>query len=472
MFSCLLLHSESSTEPLLGKKCDVNVQIVGQTGRGKASASYNLDKDYSDVVLYVPSLISHSGANRQQVTLSKCQMELSANAGQPPSKHAFELAKLDTGEYSTIMRSLPAYLELKKRYKELVLTYCGAHSCEDTLLHLGDLPACQLRLEMEFLLQFVSSSSPCTTQSNLQHLIHNKLPTEKLSYTLSLASPLCIENVTTLPPPSSSSSSCSPDLLSPHLHSSMLGPNWRHVSTANRNIVHVSYEFSCSIDNHDMEADPCPFSSGFAIELSGDVPSGCCCSVFAQDGATRTATEVACSSSSSACTDPMAALSSYDGVMMVNNALTRDQLPMKLQEQPLYPSEFIFVIDCSGSMSGTKIRAAADTLITCVKSLPVGCFFNVIAFGSTFRHLFHDSTEYSKKSVERAVQFANQLSASLGGTELLTPLRWLFKKPHCSGLPRQVLIVTDGGVTNTQAVLHTVRKNRHQARYGVRMCSV
>lgn len=51
---------------------------------------------------------------------------------------------------------------------------------------------------------------------------------------------------------------------------------------------------------------------------------------------------------------------------------------------PFHPSEFVFLMDCSGSISGKNIQAAADMLIMCIKSLPEGSFFNVITFGSTF----------------------------------------------------------------------------------------
>ena len=154
----------------------------------------------------------------------------------------------------------------------------------------------------------------------------------------------------------------------------------------------------------------------------------------------------------------------WDTIMALNITLSRDQLPF-IQQHQVYPSEFVFVIDCSGSMSGSNIQSATDMLVMCVKSLPNGCYFNVIAFGSHFRQLFHASEKYSKHTVERAVLFANQLQATLGGTDLLPPLQWIFKKASCDSLPRQLFIVTDGGVTNTQQVINLIKRNKKQARY-------
>ena len=419
MFSYLLLHSGSQSEPIVAQKCDVNVQVVGLVGRGKAYASYTLENDYENLLLYLPSLIAHRDATRQQVRLVDCKVQV--KSGGEVRTHTL---RLDASEYSSSGRSLPEYASLKNRYKDLLTAYFGAHSCEDVLLHLGDLPSgCELSAHFEFLIKFSSATSTSSVQ---QYLICNRLPTQSLSYVLNLASPLMVEDVTPV-------GMCDVPTL-----------NWTHLSGTDQNVVQITYECLCPSAVAATEMQSSSYSSGFAVKLAEGVSMGCCCGLVSENARH---------------------CSKWDSVMMLNNTFSRGQLPTHLQQKLLFPSEFVFVIDCSGSMSGTKIQSAADTLITCVKSLPKGCYFNVIAFGSTFRQLFHTSAEYSKKSVERAVQFANQLQASLGGTELLQPLRWVFKKPRCSSLPCQMFIITDGGVTNTQAIIHTVRKNRHQARY-------
>ena len=449
MFSCLLLHSTSS-EPLVGKKCDVNVQVIGQVGRGKATSTYLLDRDYTDVILYVPSMIAHRDATRQHVRLTQCQVQLlgSGSGREEVETRAFELTKLDSVEYSSYMPTLPKYAALKKRYKELLTFYCSAHSCDDILLHLGNLPAgSELKTQFEFLVRFTSTN----TNSRLQYQVHNKLPTQYLSYTLNLASPLMVQDVSPL-----CISGCD---------NAMQNFSWESLGNDNggnyNNIIQVSYE--AAFTTRDADPQLSAYSSGFVVQLVDGVSAGCCCSFSSQQAL------VPSSLCSSSAVHTRTTNSECDAIMMLNTTFSREQLPTHLQHEQLHPSEFVFVVDCSGSMSGTNILAAADTLITCVKSLPEGCYFNVIAFGSTFRQMFHSSEKYSKQTLEKAVAFANQLKACLGGTELLSPLRWIFKGSRCNGLPCQVFILTDGGVTNTQAVLHTVRKNRHQARY-VEVC--
>ena len=126
--------------------------------------------------------------------------------------------------------------------------------------------------------------------------------------------------------------------------------------------------------------------------------------------------------------------------------------------------EFIFVIDRSGSMHGAYIGSARDTLILFLKSIPPGCYFNIIGFGSSYEHLFPESVPYNQTNLDRAVQHAQQMDANLGGTELMSPLEFIFKQKLLLGLPRQVMVLTDGSVSNTQACINLVKKNVSSSR--------
>ena len=78
--------------------------------------------------------------------------------------------------------------------------------------------------------------------------------------------------------------------------------------------------------------------------------------------------------------------------------------------------EFIFLVDRSGSMSGEFIKSARETLILFLKSIPPGCSFNIIGFGSNYESLFPSSVPYNQENLDRAIQHAECVEADLGGT--------------------------------------------------------
>ena len=126
--------------------------------------------------------------------------------------------------------------------------------------------------------------------------------------------------------------------------------------------------------------------------------------------------------------------------------------------------EFIFLVDRSGSMSGSFIKSASETLVLFLKSLPEGSYFNIYGFGSRFESLFSLSVLYTQDSLVKATNHAQNLKANLGGTEILPPLRQIFNQPEISGIPRQIFILTDGAVSNTAECINEVGKNSHKAR--------
>ena len=85
-------------------------------------------------------------------------------------------------------------------------------------------------------------------------------------------------------------------------------------------------------------------------------------------------------------------------------------------------NEFIFVVDCSGSMSDeNKIGLARQAMILFLKSLPLNCHFNIIRFGSGYESLFNDITVvYNEENARKAEELINGMQADLGGTELVS----------------------------------------------------
>uniref|UniRef100_A0A8C3IH18 von Willebrand factor A domain containing 5B1 n=1 Tax=Chrysemys picta bellii TaxID=8478 RepID=A0A8C3IH18_CHRPI len=126
--------------------------------------------------------------------------------------------------------------------------------------------------------------------------------------------------------------------------------------------------------------------------------------------------------------------------------------------------EFIFLIDRSGSMSGMNISRVKDALLVILKSLAPACLFNVIGFGSTFKTLFPSSQTYCEKSLAIACESIKKLRADMGGTNILSPLKWIIRQPIHRGHPRLLFLLTDGAVSNTGKVIALLRNQSFSTR--------
>ncbi|UJR18035.1 hypothetical protein I4U23_004936 [Adineta vaga] len=119
-------------------------------------------------------------------------------------------------------------------------------------------------------------------------------------------------------------------------------------------------------------------------------------------------------------------------------------------------NEFLFIIDCSGSMQDeNKIGLVRKAMILFLKSLPVNCYFNIIRFGSSFLSLFDKkvSVPYNQKTMDQVESLIKNMTADLGGTELLAPLTWLMNNKPNEGRMRQIFLLTDGEISNVDLVI-------------------
>uniref|UniRef100_A0A6J0UQQ6 von Willebrand factor A domain-containing protein 5A-like n=1 Tax=Pogona vitticeps TaxID=103695 RepID=A0A6J0UQQ6_9SAUR len=156
------------------------------------------------------------------------------------------------------------------------------------------------------------------------------------------------------------------------------------------------------------------------------------------------------------------------GSLMGDPALLLTMYPSFPAEKPAQSStgEFIFLLDRSGSMdchtdntpdSPSRIQSAKETLIFLLKSLPLGCYFNIYGFGSRYDSFYPKSVEYTQETMSDSLQRVKELEADLGGTEILQPLKAIYSEPCHEGHPRQLFVFTDGEVSNTDKVIAEVQ---------------
>ena len=128
--------------------------------------------------------------------------------------------------------------------------------------------------------------------------------------------------------------------------------------------------------------------------------------------------------------------------------------------------ELFFVVDRSGSMEGSYIKSASETLVLFLKCIPQDCFFNIISFGGNHSEpLFQSSVPCNHETIEQATQFALALKADMKGTDLRVPLQSIFGQPaKFLGLSRQVFILMDGSASKKRKVISEVRENCYTTR--------
>jgi Ca-activated chloride channel family protein len=123
------------------------------------------------------------------------------------------------------------------------------------------------------------------------------------------------------------------------------------------------------------------------------------------------------------------------------------------------PTQTVFVLDCSGSMMGESIAQAKAALELCLRSLNAGDTFNICRFGSQFELMASEPLPYTEQTLRQALQYVRE-SGDLGGTELHAPLEAILRTPARAGTLRQIILLTDGQVTNEPAIVELCRKHR------------
>jgi hypothetical protein len=72
--------------------------------------------------------------------------------------------------------------------------------------------------------------------------------------------------------------------------------------------------------------------------------------------------------------------------------------------------------------------------------------------------------KYSDKEINETIKKVNKMSADLGGTEIYRPLESIITRKPLDGYAKQIFLLTDGGVSNTEGVITMVGLNNKFSR--------
>jgi len=128
-------------------------------------------------------------------------------------------------------------------------------------------------------------------------------------------------------------------------------------------------------------------------------------------------------------------------------------------ESDLEPTEFMFLLDRSYSMTGRPMETAKSALILFLHSLPPESKFNVISFGSDYDMMFEYPESYTQENLKHATSSIKTFEADMMGTEILSPLQHIFENRSDTVLPRHVFLLTDGAVFNPSECVRLIGMN-------------
>ncbi|KAM9174663.1 von Willebrand factor A domain-containing protein 5A-like [Mergus octosetaceus] len=120
--------------------------------------------------------------------------------------------------------------------------------------------------------------------------------------------------------------------------------------------------------------------------------------------------------------------------------------------------EFIFLLDT------TFLERAQKSLLFLLKSLPLGCYFNIYCYGATSVGIYPQSVEYTQDNLTKAMQRILSTTSRLGDADLLGTLRTIYNTPQPHGHARQLFIFMTGLPPDKEAIAAEVCHHRNSHR--------
>ncbi len=139
------------------------------------------------------------------------------------------------------------------------------------------------------------------------------------------------------------------------------------------------------------------------------------------------------------------------------------QPPAAPRDEEAMARELVFVLDCSGSMSGEPIEAAKEVVRQALRAVRPGDTFQIIRFSESASGLGAQPLDPTPQNVARALAYLDGLNGE-GGTEMLGGIRAALRSPADPRRLRIVAFLTDGYIGNEREILGEVRRLLGQAR--------
>ena len=134
-----------------------------------------------------------------------------------------------------------------------------------------------------------------------------------------------------------------------------------------------------------------------------------------------------------------------------------------------FPNEYLFVIDRSDSMEGPRLENLKKILNNFLGTLSKSAsFFSILSFGNSSQlHWKRPEGNVPYKTPEdtaEIMKWVETIEADMGEKDLLSVLKYACEAYEWTPLPKNVIILTDGEVSNGDEIIQFVQANSHSQR--------
>lgn len=139
------------------------------------------------------------------------------------------------------------------------------------------------------------------------------------------------------------------------------------------------------------------------------------------------------------------------------------QPPADLADAPRAPMELVFVLDCSGSMSGEPLRIAKQAAERALRRLGPDDTFQIVQFSTVASQLGSQPLPATEENLRRGLAYLNSLQSE-GGTMMIEGIKAALDFPHDPRRLRVVSFMTDGYIGNEAEILGEMQRRLGDAR--------
>ncbi len=137
--------------------------------------------------------------------------------------------------------------------------------------------------------------------------------------------------------------------------------------------------------------------------------------------------------------------------------------PAQVTADQTLPREMVFLLDCSGSMSGLPMNASKRFMLAALDTLRPTDTFRIIRFSDSATEFSTHPLQATAANVARGKSYARSLHGS-GGTMMTEGINQALSVPAPAGVVRNVVFLTDGYIGNEVSVLSLVKSKLGDAR--------